>query len=205
MNNKSGFTLLEILIALFIFTILSLMLTSALHNMINFQAGVEAKAERLRNLQMALLVMSRDVEQVVNRSVMNTHGTKEVAFIGSHDSFTFTHAGFANLTSHTPQSSLQRTTYVWEDHSLKRMTWAALDQAPGSIMHSRTLLLKVKDAHFQYLDKEGHFHDQWPLVEQPNQSLPRAVRIELTLSTWGILSQLYVISAQTHNIPSPSA
>lgn len=43
-HNMNGFTLLEVLIALFVFTILSVMLMSALHNIINYVAGTEKSA-----------------------------------------------------------------------------------------------------------------------------------------------------------------
>src|SRR5262249_3778215 len=95
-KNTKGFTLLEILIALFIFTILSMMLASALHNVINIQARTENNAERLRKLQMGLLVFSRDIEQAVNRKVVNSSGKDESPFTGSRLSVAFTHAGLAN-------------------------------------------------------------------------------------------------------------
>jgi len=196
-SKENGFTLLEILVALFVFTIVSLILSSTLHNMINFQASTEANAERLRQLQLTLLLMSRDIEQTINRSVGNAGGGEENAFIGSAHSFSFTHAGFANPTGALSRSGLQRTQYTWEDHALWRMTWQALDQAPNSLMQSRSLMGKITDAHFEYLDNAGHFHTLWPLTGETDQPLPRAIRVFLTIAQWGTLSQLYVIPIQT--------
>src|SRR5690242_2240764 len=95
-NKNGGFTLLEILIALFIFTILSLMLASALHNVIGIQTATENNADRLRKLQIVLLIMSRDIEQTVNRPVMGVNGKEEIAFRGTPLKFEFTHTGLAN-------------------------------------------------------------------------------------------------------------
>src|SRR3990167_9644363 len=94
--SASGFTLLEILIALFIFTLVSMMLMSALHHIINIQSGTEQNAERLRNLQLTLLKVSRDVEQIVNRPILNTAGKEEYAFIGTVREFEFTHIRVAH-------------------------------------------------------------------------------------------------------------
>jgi len=197
-SNQRGFTLLEILIALFIFTVLSMMLASTLHNVINLQSHIEANATRLRKLQMGLLVISRDIKQAVNRPVLNSFGKEENAFIGTPESFTFTHAGFATQASGSTnavvRSTLQRTRYVWHTQGIWRMTWETLDQTPESHPHSRQLLSNVSAAHFQYLDKEGHFSNHW----EAKEALPRAIRVFLTISNWGTLSQLYVISTDQH-------
>lgn len=197
-NSTAGFTLLEILIALFIFTLLSMMMVGGLHSVINAQSGTEKNAERLRKLQFALLVMSRDIEQTVNRAVLNASGKEEIAFIGAPRGFTFTHTGLANPTGAFARSALQRTRYEWRDDSLWRVTWAVLDQAPQTEPHTRLLLTEVTDARFQYLDKDGRFQDNWPIEGQSRQPLPHAVRIFLSLSPLGKMggemSQLYVIS-----------
>lgn len=203
MKNKSGFTLLEILIALFIFTVLSLIMVGALRTVINAQTGSENKAERLRQLQMVLLVMSRDIEQAVNRPVVNAAGKDEAAFVGEPDHFQFTHMGFANPVGALAHSTLQRTGYAWSDNSIFRITWPVLDQAPKSQPHQRRLLMNVEEAHFQYLDHDGRFHDKWPVEDKTDQPLPRGVRIYLTLSKWGKMTQLYLIPVQKNSESAP--
>jgi general secretion pathway protein J len=195
-KNIHGFTLLEILIALFIFTMLSMMLMGALHSVITADSGTEKNAQRLRIAQIALLTMSRDIEQTVDRPVLNTTGTEEAALIGSSRGFTLTHTGFANPMGTLLQSTLQRTRYYWDQGALWRMTWTALDQAPSSRPHAKRLLTEITAAQFEYLDKEGRFYNDWPPDDQKKQSLPRAIRVLLTISQWGKLSQLYVISAE---------
>ena len=203
-SRKSGFTLLEILIALFIFTILSLILGTALRNVINVQFATEKKAERLSDLQMALLMMSRDIEQTVNRSVMSATAQEEPALQGDMQGFNFTHTGFANPLGTLNRSVLSRTAYHWSGDILTRTTWAVLDLAPDTQSHSRALLSHVLNARFDYLDQEGHFHSQWPLEEgQSQQALPKAIKLELTLAQWGKISQIYVISAQNSKQPPP--
>ncbi|MBX3709948.1 MAG: type II secretion system minor pseudopilin GspJ [Gammaproteobacteria bacterium] len=203
MRNKSvisiaakGFTLLEVLIALFIFTILSMILVTALHSVIQSQAGTENKAGRLRQLQITLLIMARDIEQTVNRPVLNHLGKEEAAFVGAPRKFAFTHTGFANPIGTFARSTLQRTGYIWNEAVLSRMTWPVLDQAPQTQAHNRRLLTNVSDAHFQYLGEDGRFYDHWPLEGGGNQPLPRAIRVYLSIPHWGKLSQLYVIPVQ---------
>lgn len=194
-NKISGFTLLEILVALFIFTILSLMLASGLRTVIDAEASTEAHAERLRVLQMTLLLMSRDIEQTVNRPILNAAGHQDPAFIGDSKGFSFTHGGLANPDATIARSSLQRTAYTWQDNRIWRTSWLVLDQAPASQPHKRPLLTNVTAASFEYLDGAGKLQPNWPSSGENNQPLPRAVKITLTLDKWGTLSQLYLISA----------
>ncbi len=197
-SNK-GFTLLEILIALFIFTVISMILVSSLRSVMDSVSLTENKADRLRRLQIALLVMSRDIEQAINRPVMNTSGKVEAAFVGTEHGFTFTHTGFANPTHALVRSNMQRTAYQWQDEAMSRITWDVLDQAPKSQSHARSILTGVTEEHFEYLDKNGRFYNEWPLHgqdRQDSQPLPRAVRVYLTLANEGTLTQLYVIPVQ---------
>ena len=199
-----GFTLLEILIALFVFSIISVILTTTLHNVIGFQARTESHAERLRQLQMTLLIMSRDIEQAINRPVMNASGKEEPALVGSKQTLTFTHTGIANPLGTAKKSTLQRVTYQWKDGFFSRITYDALDKTPESKSHTRHLPGDVTDVHFLYLDKNGRFRADWPVSGLGSQELPRAVKVTLTILNWGKVSQLYVIAAgSTKTIEAP--
>jgi general secretion pathway protein J len=200
MKNKQesyGFTLIEILITLFIFSILSVILISALGNVINIQSGTENKARRLRQLQLTLLIMSRDIEQAVNRPIINSSGKEEGAFIGKPDSFALTHMGLANPPGTVARGSLQRSAYTLNENGLSRLTWLTLDQASKAKPLSRHLLDNVSKLHFEYLDQQGRFYDQWPLAD--NEVLPVGVKVNLTIKKWGNVTQFYLISAQTRN------
>ncbi len=195
-KNK-GFTLIEILIALFVFTILSLILAGGLRSVINTHAGTEKKAERLHDLQISLLMISRDLEQAVDRPVVNASGKEDAAFIGDKQHFTLTRIGAARTPNSSRTSYLQRVDISWNEDSLWRRTADAIDQTEKSKWLERRLLNEVQRVDFYYLDKDGKFHQGWPLENATDQALPRAVRVDLTLSKWGSISQLYVIPVQS--------
>lgn len=195
--KDAGFTLLEILIALFVFTILALMMTGALRGVIRTQAGTEHSAERVRVLQIVLVRMSRDIEQVVNRPVKNAVGKETPAFYGTPEGFSFTHNGIVSLSDKVKRSTLQRAQYLWKDGTLWRMAWKVLDQVPDSPKPSqRDVLNDVASVYFQYLDRNNVFHKNWPVPGRSSEPLPRAVRITLNIADWGKIEQLYVIPAQ---------
>jgi general secretion pathway protein J len=198
-SKDNGFTLLEILIALFVFTIVSVILVTALHRVIDAQTVTENKALKLRQLQMTFLTISRDIEQIVNRPITDATGKEEGAFVGSPHHFFFTHGGYAKPMQFLRDSSLQRAGYFFYENSLWRKTFSVLDQAPQSQAKSRVLLSNLKNANFAYLDNQGEFHDSWASEARAQDPLPRAIRIQLTISQWGKISQLYVIPAEPSN------
>jgi general secretion pathway protein J len=195
-KSARGFTLLEVLIALFIFTIISVMMSGALRTVIDAQSGTENSAERLRQLQIVLVRISRDVEQIVDRPVKNANGQDGQAFYGSARGFAFTHGGISGQSSQ--HNGLQRAQYIWNENGLWRMVWEVLDQVENSPQPGQRLLLdNVTDARFEYMDDKNAFHPDWPVSGSSTQPLPRAVRVTLTFKKWGAIRQLYVIPAQT--------
>ncbi|MEO8401437.1 MAG: type II secretion system minor pseudopilin GspJ [Gammaproteobacteria bacterium] len=200
-KKTTGFTLLEIIVALFVFSIVSLIMVSALHNILNIQSGIEKKATRLAQLQIALLLISRDIEQTINRPVANASNKIE-GFIGTPNAITFTHAGLTNPFGQLNRTTLQRTHYQLEESNLIRVTWPVLDQTSETTADKRILLNFVTGLQFDYLDNKGQFQKNWPPLNQPNAILPRAVRISLALNNWGKISQLYIIAGQPSDKPN---
>ncbi len=192
-KRAQGFTLLEILIAMFVFSILSLMLVSALRRVIDADATTARHATQLRELQMALIIVSRDIEQTVARNIVTATGNDE-GFVGTPKALRFTHTGFANPDASAAHSSLSRTEYVYTNHALWRVTWPELDQTPDAKPHRRLLLDHVQRASFAYLDRKQHFHAHWPARNSDiTDPLPIAVALSLEIEHWGTLKQLYVI------------
>lgn len=194
MRNKLGFTLLEILIALFIFTLVSVIMATGLHTVFKAQAATEKKADAFSELQIALLLLSRDLEQATNRPITNAKSIVENALIGTPRSVTFTHAGHANPRGLLQRSTLQRTHYFIDKQNLIREIWEVLDQSTKTAGTQRVLLDSVEDLRFEYLDNRGQFQKNWPPTDNQQAGLPHAVRIHFTLKNWGKMSQIYLLA-----------
>ncbi len=194
-TKQVGFTLLEVLIALFIFTIVSMIMMSALHNIINTQTAAEKKSDRFAELEIALLILSRDVEQTIDRPI-SIGSTVRASLVGDEQSVEFTHAGLQNPLGQLARSTLQRTRYEIRNHRLIRMTWPILDRTDDTQADLRILLTGVSHLQIDYLDHKGHLQRDWPLTTEKSLSPPRAVRISFIVDNWGKITQFYFIPGQ---------
>lgn len=194
--GQRGFTLIEILVALFIFAILSLLMTEGLRRIIRFHDGSMQQAMQLRELQFAFLIFSRDLEQAVGRASTNSFGQKEAAFIGTPTQLTFTHGGFAGAFLYTGSSQLQRVSYSHDGDHFYRSSQLALDATKKTPTTMRVLANNMQDMRFEYYSRaHKRFYDNWPLKDESNEALPSAVRLYVTIPNLGKMSQLYVIPA----------
>jgi general secretion pathway protein J len=189
-----GFTLLEILVALFIFTIIAMIMTRALHTVFESQERTEDKSTRMAILQIATLFLEHDLTQAIDRPIMASDGDREAAFIGKANTVRFTHGGLANPLGQLDRSTLQRTSFSLDNKHLVRESWQVLDQISTSKSDQRQLLYNVTDLHFEYLDAKGKYSDTWPPPNKTKGSpLPNAVKISITMAKWGTITQIYVI------------
>lgn len=195
-NNHSGFTLIEILFALFIFSIIALLMSNGLHRILQSQSETEKKAAQLAELQFTLLLLARDIEQAVDRPAIDINDQLS-GFIGMPDSVTFTHMGLMNPNDVLPRPTIQRVQYQFQKNKLFRITWPLPDQTAKSIAEKRLLLNDIEQFKFSWLDSTGYFHDTWPATTGPNQHLPQGVRIAMQLKNFGKITQLYLIPGQS--------
>ena len=137
-----GFTLLELLVALAVFSILSIAAYSGLRNVLFTRAAVEAQSQRLAAVQLAVFRLEQDIEQAAPRSIRDEYGDLQAALLGSElsdDRLTLTRAGWDNPLGQ-PRANVQRVAYRLREGRLWRLHWPVLDQG-GRIEPRETLLL----------------------------------------------------------------
>jgi general secretion pathway protein J len=197
MNSNRGFTLLEVLVTLLISTLLFTLLAAALHQVMSVQSRVEERAAVLHDLQQTNLFLSHDLSKAMAH-VMEAPDEKNKPFVGSSTTFTLMRSGSSIDTEAHESISLTAVQYALSKSGLSRKTWSAVDNGAERYAHARQLLSHITEGHFEYLDATNHFHATWPLTEGKAEPLPRAVRVVLTLSGWGVMSALYPIPSGTY-------
>jgi general secretion pathway protein J len=190
-QGMAGFTLLELLVALAIFSLVAVMSYEGLKSVLNQQAATEVQADALAQLQKVYLLLQRDIEQVVPRPVRDEFGDEQPALAGD-DALQLTRGGWSNPAGRL-RSSLQRVGYAYEDRELVRYSWAVLDRAQDSEPQRQPLIGDIEEMTIRYLANNNEWQEQWPdpLATEDGTvattTLPRAVEMTLDHERFGPL------------------
>ncbi|AMN46983.1 hypothetical protein ACG33_07710 [Steroidobacter denitrificans] len=193
----SGFTLLEVLVAVAIFTVVGTLALSGYNELVKQSGIAEAGAARTRAVQRAVQRLSLDFSMLEPRPVREPLGEAIEPALRAEGGGTriadFTRAGWSNPAG-IPRSTLQRVAYQLEDETLRREYWVVLDRTLAIEPVGVVLLDQVKELKLRFLDANRNWHAQWPPAGYSASDAPRlrpiAVEITLELADWGRIIRL---------------
>ena len=131
----TGFTLVEVLIALGITAFVSVIAYTSLSAVLSGAERLRENTDRSYEINRAFMILSRDLRQFVDRPVRDEFGEREPGLTGgllARFPLSFTRTGWHNPNGY-PRSNLQRVNYRLEDDALWRTAtrcWTEL-QAPS--------------------------------------------------------------------------
>ncbi|GEM_PF-4264653 len=187
MKKTDGFTLLEIVIALLISSVIIVAISTALYRIIDTQKIVKHNADEFKSLQLGLHTLSDDLIHSIQRGSFD--GVQQhPAFWGTHQEMSF-----SRLSVTSPMVAK----YKVKNGSISRATIPYLD-AKKADAHFRKLIGNIEPidsvALFRYLGEDLLFYDAWPppatLFKSP---LPSAVQVSFYVKGRGVLTQLYLL------------
>ena len=215
--RRRGFTLIELVVALFITTIIFAMGYSALSQALINRKQVDEQAARLSNVQQALRIMEQDFELLQPRPVRDLSGSGyqsplvlnqnlsagtsspgNAAASGNATQqglayISFTRGGWANPAG-LPRSELQRVSYLLRDGKLIRQHLPELDTTGAVLVEERELLDQVEALSFRFMDDGLIWEDSWPtpIIARSSahdllRARPVAIEVTLKLKDWGTL------------------
>lgn len=198
-NNQSAFTLIEILIALAIFSILSVVMSLGLQSILRTYDRLKIRSAQFSALEIALTLMQRDVSQVVPRLVMTQDDQPQAALWGSTTQLSMTIGGFANPNSVEQRSTLQRISYQYEGGELLRITAPVLDTVKQTEFVKKSILSHVTAFKFSYLDIHNSVRSFWPLIATQYVFLPKAVQVTMKIQGLGSVSRLFIVPGGSYD------
>ena len=199
-RRQRAFTLIEVLVALAVFGVLSALAYLTLGQTLRNSDMLTERMDRLQAIQRTISYLSNEMLQAAPRPIRADLGQAEPALRSSFAAdfaLELTHNGWPNSAG-VPRSTQQRTAYRIEDDELIRYHWNVLDRTVNNLPVATILLDNVESLTFRFLLDNGDWVDQWPPVAAgagPNVAvLPRAVEITLALPDEGELTRIVEVS-----------
>jgi general secretion pathway protein J len=200
-RRLAGFTLIELMVAMAIFGILSALAYGVLNQTILNSEILSSRMERLEAIQKTVRTISDDFIQLAPRPVRQDIGEGFSASlttdIQSVYAVELTRGGWSNLIV-LPRGTLQRAAYRLEENELVRYHWNVLDRTLSNEPVEVVLLDGVESLVLRFLQSNGEWTELWPPANTSGptgfKQRPRAVEMVLTLQGEGEITRLIEVA-----------
>ena len=197
-----GFTLIELLVAIAIFAVMAAIAYGGLSSVIQQRERNDAVMDRLRTVQQAISIITRDLSQLQPRSIRDGLGDARLGALVSMPQnlppVEFTRGGWMNPLVEV-RSTEQRVAYELDNAALVRISWPELDRSVQTLPVKQTLLTDVTALQVQFLDSSGQWQNQWPPLNANTAlylaRLPRAVNLRITLKDLGAINRIVELAS----------
>ena len=199
-GHSKGFTLIEIIVAVAIFGMLSIGAYTVLDAGVRSQRQTEFRLEKLATLQRALQSIEKDLQMLSLRQVRDEFGDKVPLLRGQSDVsgqasvLEFTRSNWRNPAG-LPRSNMQHIIYNFGQGKLSRVHYIFLDQASNSPKVTRALLEDLKSMSISFLNKAGQWTNTWAVFDTQSLEtpLPKAIKISMDVDIFGLIERLIII------------
>ena len=198
--KQNGFTLLELIVAIGLFSLMFTIAYGGLNSVMNRSEYADTQAERLAQLQKAFLIIGRDIDQAIERPVRDNYADELPPLSGGgygSSILELSRSGRANPMA-LPRSNLQRVGYEVQEGQLLRKVWPVLDRALDTVPYEGVMLEGIKAVDLRFMDSGKQWQTQWPQPNlggspQPLPAMPRAVEITIDLEDWGRIRRIFEV------------
>lgn len=179
-STHFGFTLVELLAVLLIFSLLALMSYRGLDAVLRAREHVSQETEKWRSLESFLARFERDVRLAAPRPVRIGTGTAP-AWHGRLAGEPPPALEFSRFASVEGIDTPRRLAYTLNDNQeIELWLWPGLDVAPTGVPERYPVLSGVEKFELKYLDANLTWVEGWP-VPVNVLALPRAVQLRIVL------------------------
>ncbi|MFC3710938.1 type II secretion system minor pseudopilin GspJ [Sphingoaurantiacus capsulatus] len=189
--KRNGFTLVELMVALLIFGLLSASGVALLAFSVDSREQSTARVEALSAALRTRSLLTSDLAQAAVRLYRREDGSLSPAFRAGEGELlmAFVRRGWANEDA-APRASLQRVEYRLREGRLERVAFAHVDGGkPGP---TAVLLSGVRSITVRYRI-DGEWRDRWDAVRP--ELLPQAIETVVVLENAPELRQLFLVGA----------
>lgn len=200
-KRQAGFTLVEVLVALFIFSILSVASMTVLTSTLESKDIMERKSAELRQRSTLRILMKSDFSNVLAIPKTDAFGQPEEAMfiggsLGDERFLSLSRTGWDNPGGIEKRSNLQAVDYVLKDKVLTRTVWARFNPVSNTPLLEQPLMSGVERVTLGFFDGEK-WQENWLVGTPPTgvTALPVLASIELELENGDKLRQVFRVGA----------
>ena len=189
-HRSAGFTLVELLIAMLIFGLLSAAATALLSFGIDARGRTADRLGSLSDVVRLRALITNDLAQAAPRPWRDSDGTRQPAFTGGNGAgplLGFVRRGWRN-DGDAPRASLQRVEYRLAQGRLERLSAPMLD---GTSLLPPAVLLEGVDAIQVRFWTDGQWRDSWQ--PETTDALPAAVELTVITRRQPQLRQVFLV------------
>jgi len=196
--HHKGFTLLEVLIAIAIFSLISLSSFTIFDTVLRGDETAKQRSERHNELQRAFLIIERDLIQMARRTIrLNGEApidyflqTTDSDSLADEQSLAFVRHGWTNPGLLLPRSDMQSVAYRLVDETLERLHFNFVDAVVGEARKVRPLISNVSALTFEYYDGK-----KWQTAWS-HKFLPLAIALIIETNDYGVIRRQFLIAGQ---------
>ena len=184
-SRQAAFTLVELLVALAIFAILSAFAYRGLTAMLDSREALQRETRKWRDVTLFVGRIERDLAAVLNRRAIGSSGTPQSPVSSALEGRQREGLSFTRSGSYLQENALaapQRVAYRLVEGRIERLGWSGVDVSPREEPLAVPVLADVASLGFRFLDPRGDWRSSWGLPGS-NESLPAAVEVTLTLAS----------------------
>jgi general secretion pathway protein J len=187
-----GFTLIEVLTALLILSVLALMSYRGLGAVLDARAHVTGETEKWRRVAAFFARFERDVQLAEPRRVRIASG-EAPAWLGRLESSPDPRLEFSRFASIEGIDVARRIAYqLNEKQEIELWLWPSLDNPPTAVPARYVVLAGVTTLELQYLNADSIWVNEWP-ISRLDPPIPLAVRLRIVLASKEELVRLYAL------------
>lgn len=194
--QQKGFTLLEVIVAISIFAIISLTSFSLLDTIVKSEEKSAQRVNGINEIQRAFILIERDFLQISRRSARIDGEDPTTDFIitdnnayeSTSQGIGFVRGGWTNPRLLLPRGDMQSVVYQVNDETLERIHVNFVDASLSEEPKIRKLLTGINEISFEFFDG-----NKWNKTYEGND-LPLAIAIELDTKEFGLIKRKFLVA-----------
>lgn len=188
MRGARGLTLIELLVAIAIFGVLSGVAYRALTVVLESRGRIEQENRKWREIALLFTRLEQDLAATAPRPIRDANDSLSPAFVGnptaegaSDGAVVLTRTGFA--VDPGAIDPPRRIGYRLRGGVVELLYWTGLDRGSRSEPRAIAVLRGVSAMDLRYLDRRGQWHLAWPPtgMTDPQTEIPAGIEIGVTL------------------------